>query len=142
LRDSIIWCDSRAVEIGEKAFNAIGADVCSSCLLNSPGNFTASKLSWVKNNEPEVYNKTYKMMLPGDFIAMKLTGDITTTSSSLSEGIFWDFKKDEISKSVMDHFGFRASLVPKVQPLFSCHGNLSSQVAEQLSLKEGIPITY
>ena len=142
LRDSIIWCDSRAVEIGENAFNTIGAETCSSCLLNSPGNFTASKLAWVKNNEPEVYKKVYKMMLPGDFIAMKLTGDITTTSSALSEGIFWDFKKDEISKSIMEYFGFEDSIIPKVQPLFSSHGYLSPGIAEQLSLKTGIPVTY
>ncbi|MEO6327711.1 MAG: FGGY family carbohydrate kinase [Ginsengibacter sp.] len=142
LRDSIIWCDSRAVEIGDNALNAIGVQTCSSCLLNSPGNFTASKLSWVKNNEPEIYWKIDKMMLPGDFIAMKLTGEITTTSSALSEGIFWDFNKDEISKSVMEYFGFESSLIPKVQPLFSSHGNLSAKVAELLSLKKDIPVTY
>jgi xylulokinase len=142
LRDSIIWCDSRAVEIGENALNAIGAETCSSCLLNSPGNFTASKLSWVKNNEPSIYDRIYKMMLPGDFIAMRLTGEITTTSSALSEGIFWDFKKDEISKSVMEYFGYSNSIVPTVEPLFSAHGNLLPEVASQLSLKENIPVTY
>ncbi len=142
LRDSIIWCDSRAVEIGENAFNEIGEEVCSSCLLNSPGNFTASKLAWVKNNEPEIYKEIDKIMLPGDFIAMKLTGEITTTSSALSEGILWDFQKDEISKDVMGNFGFDDSLVPKVQPLFSSHGKLLPAVAEQLCLNADIPVTY
>jgi len=142
LRDSIIWCDGRAIEIGENALHAIGVHTCSSCLLNSPGNFTASKLAWVKTNEPEVYKKIDKMMLPGDFIAMKLTGDITTTSSALSEGIFWDFKKDEISKSVMEYFEFDNLLVPKVLPLFSSHGKLLSEVAEKLSLKKDVPVTY
>jgi xylulokinase len=142
LRDSIIWCDSRAVEIGDKAFNTIGAEVCSSCLLNSPGNFTASKLSWIKNNEPGTYNQIDKMMLPGDFIALKLTGEVTTTSSALSEGIFWDFKEDDISKSVMKYFDFDNSLIPKVQSLFSSHGTLLPKVAAQLSLKENIPVTY
>lgn len=142
LRDSIIWCDSRAVEIGNNAFNAIGADTCFSCLLNSPGNFTASKLFWVKNNEPEIYSKIDKMMLPGDFIAMKLTGEITITSSALSEGIFWDFKKDKISEELMNHYGFEHSLIPKVQPLFSSHGILSAEAADNLSLKKDIPVTY
>ena len=142
LRDSIIWCDSRAVGIGDNAFNKIGAETCSSCLLNSPGNFTASKLAWVKNNEPEIYKRIDKMMLPGDFIAMKLTGDITTTSSALSEGIFWDFKKDEISKDIMKYYEFESSVIPKVQPLFSPHGYLSAEVAAQLSLKKNIPVTY
>lgn len=118
LRDSIIWCDSRAVEIGENALQAIGENTCSSCLLNSPGNFTASKLAWVKNNEPGIYSKADKMMLPGDFIAMRLTGEVTTTSSALSEGIFWDFKNDEISKDVLGYYKFGENLIPKVRSLF------------------------
>ncbi|MDP4283605.1 MAG: FGGY family carbohydrate kinase [Bacteroidota bacterium] len=142
LRDSIIWCDSRAVETGEKAFDAIGEDICSSRLLNSPGNFTASKLSWVKNNEPEIYKQIDKIMLPGDFIAMKLTGEITTSASALSEGIFYDFKKNGISSDVMNYFGFGNSLIPEVKLVFSSHGNLLKSIAQELSLKEGIPVTY
>ncbi len=142
LRNSIIWCDSRAVEIGEDAFKAIGEDICSSCLLNSPGNFTASKLGWVKNNEPKIYKEIDKIMLPGDFIAMKLTGDITTTSSALSEGILFDFKKDGISNDVMNHFGFADSLLPELKSLFSSHGKLLPEIAKQLSLKKTIPVTY
>ncbi len=142
LRDSIIWCDSRAVEIGEEALNGIGKETCSSCLLNSPGNFTASKLEWVKNNEPEIYKKIDKIMLPGDFIAMKLTGEITTTSSALSEGILWDFKKDRLSKDVMDHFDFDDSLIPKVEPLFSSHGKILPSLAKQLGLNENCVVTY
>ena len=142
LRDSIIWCDSRAVAIGAQAHDEIGEEICTSCLLNSPGNFTASKLAWVKSNEPEIYKKIDKIMLPGDFIAMKLTGEITTTSSALSEGILWDFKKDSISEAVMDNFGFDHSLIPDVRPLFSSHGKLLRGIAQQLSLNENIPVTY
>lgn len=142
LRDSIIWCDSRAVATGENAFNAIGEEICSSCLLNSPGNFTASKLGWVKTNEPEVYNKINKIMLPGDFIAMKLTGQVTTSASALSEGILYDFKKDSISSDVMNYFGFENSLIPGVQDLFSAHGKLLPEVAQQLSLNENTTVTY
>ncbi|MEO6136888.1 MAG: FGGY family carbohydrate kinase [Ginsengibacter sp.] len=142
LRDSIIWCDSRAVSIGAQAQVEIGEEICSSHLLNSPGNFTASKLSWVKNNEPEIYKQIDKVMLPGDFIAMKLTGEITTTSSALSEGILWDFKKDTISADVMKNFGFDESLIPEVRPLFSSHGNLLPAIAKQLCLPENIPVAY
>ena len=142
LRDSIIWCDSRAVEIGENAFNKIGHEKCLSHLLNSPGNFTASKLAWVKKNEPAVYEKIAHVMLPGDFISMKLTGTITTSISALSEGIFWDFKNKEISKSVLDHFGFDASFFPAIQDVFSHHGILQVTVANALQLKAGIPVTY
>ena len=142
LRNSIIWCDSRAVEIGEKAFNKIGQEKCLSHLLNSPGNFTASKLAWVKENEPAIYDKIDKMMLPGDFIAMKLTGETTTTVSALSEGIFWDFKENNISEDVIEYFDLDKRLFPSVQPLFSSHGTLKDTVASRLSLKKGIPVSY
>jgi xylulokinase len=142
LRDSIIWCDSRAVPYGEKAFDAIGHEKCLSHLLNSPGNFTAAKLAWVKENEPEVYAQIHTIMLPGDFIAMQLTGEITTSIAALSEGIFWDFKNNCISKEVVDYFGFDISIFPKVQDVFSNHGELSASVANTLFLKAGIPISY
>jgi xylulokinase len=142
LRDSIIWCDSRAVAIGNKAFDEIGAEHCMSCLLNSPGNFTASKLSWVKENEPGVYVSIYKMMLPGDFIAMKLTGVIGTTSSALSEGMLWDFEKEELAQPVMDHFGFDADLIPERHPVFSSHGMIKPDIANELSLSKNIAVTY
>lgn len=106
LRDSIIWCDSRAVTLGNVAFDELGHEYCLSHLLNSPGNFTASKLAWVKQNEPEVYAKIHKVMLPGDFIAMKLSSSITTSISALSEGVFWDFKTDTLSAALMHHYGF------------------------------------
>ncbi|HZW71211.1 MAG TPA: FGGY family carbohydrate kinase [Hanamia sp.] len=142
LRDSIIWCDSRAVEIGEEALHEIGEEICSSCLLNSPGNFTASKLAWVKENEPAIYEKIDKIMLPGDFIAMKLTGKITTTSSALSEGILWDFKKDNISSDVMQNFKFENSLIPDVESLFSSHGKILPELAQQLGINENAEVTY
>jgi xylulokinase len=142
LRNAIIWCDSRAVEIGNKAFNEIGSEYCLSHLLNSPGNFTASKLAWVKENEPAVYEKIHKLMLPGDFIAFKMTGDITTTNSALSEGVFWDFQHEGLSTDIMRYFEFDNALVPTIQSLFSAHGYLKASVASRLSLKEGIPVTY
>lgn len=142
LRDSIIWCDSRAVEIGNEAYEAIGEKVCNESLLNSPGNFTASKLAWVKQNEPEIYKQVYKMMLPGDFIAMKLTGEITTSSSALSEGVLWDFSKEELSHDVMEYYGFDNEVIPAIQPLFSAHGLVQQSVADLLGLQAGIPVTY
>lgn len=142
LRDSIIWCDSRAVAIGNTAFRSIGEKACLSRLLNSPGNFTASKLAWVKENEPGVYGQAAAFMLPGDFIAMKLTGDITTTPSALSEGICWDFAKDQLSEDVFSYFGFDKALVPAVRNVFAEHGLLKESVAGMLSLRAGIPVSY
>ena len=142
LRNSIIWCDSRAVPYGNAAFETIGEQKCLSHLLNSPGNFTAAKLAWVKENEPTNFEKIDKIMLPGDFIAMKLTGTISTSTSSLSEGIFWDFKNDSLSKDVMNYFGFDEKIIPNVQPVFSEHGFVTNEVADKLQLKKGIPVTY
>lgn len=142
LRNSIIWCDSRAVQTGEDAFGAIGHEKCLYHLLNSPGNFTASKLAWVKVNEPALFEKTDKFMLPGDFIAMKFTGSVTTTSSALSEGIFWDFRTNNLSAEVLSYFGFDRSLFPEIRTLFSSHGSLKDTVATRLSLRPGIPVSY
>ena len=142
LRDSIIWCDSRAVNLGNKAFQTIGEEWCLSHLLNSPGNFTASKLAWVKENEPAVFEKIHQVLLPGDFIAMKLSGQTTTTISALSEGIFWDFKNHELSKEVFSHYGFDTSLIPEIKNVFTTHGLLKEDVAAILSLKANIPVAY
>jgi xylulokinase len=142
LKNSIIWCDSRAVDIGEEAFVHLGREKCLSRLLNSPGNFTASKLAWVKENEPAVYEKIDKVMLPGDFIAMKMTGEITTTVSALSEGILWDFREHAVSTDIINYFGFDLSLFPSARSLFSAHGHLKDTVATRLSLKAGIPVSY
>ena len=142
LRPSIIWCDSRAVEIGNKAFEKIGSDYCLNNLLNSPGNFTASKLRWVKENEPGVYANIYKAMLPGDFIAMKLTGEINSTISGLSEGIFWDFKNHCISKKILDQYEVDEKILPDVHPTFSVQGKITTQVADELGLKAGTVVSY
>lgn len=142
IRDSIIWCDSRAVDIGNLAFEEIGESRCLSHLLNSPGNFTASKLAWVKANEPRVFESIDQIMLPGDFIAMQFTGTCTTSIASLSEGIFWDFNNNNLGKDVFDYFGFPTSIIPPIQNVFSEHGYLIADVASQLSLKPRIPVTY
>ncbi|HOZ84711.1 MAG TPA: FGGY family carbohydrate kinase [Niabella sp.] len=142
LRNSIIWCDSRAVPFGQHAFESLGEHHCLQTLLNSPGNFTASKLAWVKENEPELFAQIDKIMLPGDYIAYKLTGKVTTSSSALSEAVLWNFKTNSIATTLMDFYGFDQSIIPDVQEVFSNHGIISKQVAEELSFQEGIGVTY
>ncbi|MFV0607272.1 MAG: xylulokinase [Niabella sp.] len=142
LRHSIIWCDSRAVPFGEQAFQAIGEDECLKNLLNSPGNFTAAKLAWVKKEEPALYEKIDKIMLPGDFIAMKFTEEITTTPSALSEGVLWDFTNHQVAQDVMDYFGFDKNFIPEIKNVFAKHGTLAKAVAAELSLTAGISVTY
>ena len=142
LRPSIIWCDSRAVPYGEKAFRDLGADKCLSHLLNSPGNFTAAKLAWVKENEPALYNNIYKVMLPGDYLALKLSGVANTTVSGLSEGMFWDFKNNQVAEFLMDYYGFDKSLIADIVPTFAVQSEVCGEAAAELGLKAGTPITY
>ena len=142
LRPAIIWCDSRAVPYGNKACEDLGADWCLGHLLNSPGNFTAAKLSWVKENEPELFEKIYKIMLPGDYIALRLTGELCTTVSGLSEGMMWDFAQNRPAKELLDYFGFSEDILPEVRPTFSEQGRLSAAAAAELGLAAGIPVTY
>lgn len=142
LRPSIIWCDSRAVELGDRAFKDLGEERCLSHLLNSPGNFTASKLKWVRENEPQVFEKVDKFMLPGDYIAMRLTGEICSTVSGLSEGILWDFKNNRIADFLLEYYGISSQTIPQVVPAFSNQGVVQEEVAELLGLRPGIPVGY
>ena len=142
LRPSIIWCDSRSVDYGDKAMKALGKDYCLSHLLNSPGNFTASKLAWVKENEPELFGRIHKIMLPGDYIAMRLTGEIKTSFTGLSEGIFWDFSDNGVSEELMSYYGFNEDILPEAVSSFSVQGRLYGQVADELGLPQGIPVSY
>lgn len=142
LRPSIIWCDSRAVPYGEKAFRDLGAEQCLGHLLNSPGNFTAAKLAWVKENEPDIYEKIYKVMLPGDYIAMRLSGVANTTVSGLSEGMLWDFKNNRVADFLTKYYGFDESIISDIVPTFSIQSEVSAEAAAETDLKAGTPITY
>ena len=142
LRPSIIWCDSRAVPYGERAFRDLGAELCLGHLLNSPGNFTAAKLAWVKENEPALFDRIDKIMLPGDYIAMKLSGEVKTTISGLSEGMLWDFKTKKPAKFLLDYFGFDESMLADIVPTFAIQSVVSKEAAVELGLKEGTPISY
>ena len=142
IRDAIIWCDSRAVPYGQKALEVIGSDVCLAKVLNSPGNFTLAKLAWVKENEPENFAKAKYYMLPGDYLAMRMTGKACTTASGLSEGIAWDFKAEAPAQFLFDYFGFDTALVPEIVPTFGQQGNLKGDIAAELGLAEGTPVTY
>lgn len=142
LRDAIIWCDSRGVPFGEKAFAELGSEATLSHLLNSPGNFTAAKLQWVKENEPEIFGRTDKIMLPGDYIAMRLTGEVCTTASGLSEMMLWDFKTNALAGFLMDYFGYDSSIIPEIKDTFCEQGRLTAAAATELGLAEGTPVTY
>ena len=142
LRPAIIWCDSRAVPYGQKAFEALGPDWCLKHLLNSPGNFTAAKLAWVKENEPEVFARIHKIMLPGDYIALRMTGEACTTVGGLSEGMMWDFAENRPAQELLDFYGFSPDILPTVLPTFGEQGRLLPSAAAELGLPAGIPITY
>jgi len=142
LRPSIIWCDSRAGDIGRKAFAAMGERLCLSEMLNSPGNFTASKLCWVKNNEPALYEKAFKALLPGDFLALRMTGEYATTVSGLSEGMFWNFRSNDLAMALLSYYGIRDDLVARIVPSMGLQGSITAGAARELGLQAGTPVTY
>ncbi|MDP5172530.1 MAG: FGGY family carbohydrate kinase [Bacteroidia bacterium] len=142
LRPAIIWCDGRAVKIGQQAFEEIGEKYCLENFLNSPGNFTASKLKWVKDHEPDIYQKIDKVMLPGDFIAYKLTGEKQTTVSGLSEAILWNFQEKRIAHEVLDYFELSSDVLPGCVPTFSIQGRVSQEAADLTGLASGTPLSY
>ena len=141
-RPAIIWCDGRAVPYGERAFRDIGGETCLGRLLNSPGNFTAAKLAWVKENEPEVYGRLWKVFLPGDYLAFRMTGEAATTASGLSEAILWDSSREEPAGFLLDYFGFDRGLFPSLVPTFGEQGRLTASAAAELGLAAGIPVSY
>ncbi len=142
LRPAIIWCDSRGVPYGEKAFKEIGEEQCLSHILNSPGNFTATKLAWVKEHEPELFEKIDKILLPGDYIAMRLTDRVCTTISGLSEAMLWDFKTGDVADFLIEYLGFSRDIIPEIVPTFAVQGYVTAAAAADLGLAEGIPVTY
>jgi xylulokinase len=142
LRPSIIWCDSRAVAIGDKAFAEIGEEKSLAHFLNSPGNFTASKLKWVKEHEPQLYSRIDKIMLPGDYLALCLTGEICTTASGLSEGILWDYQSESPASLLLDYYGISAQLLPRIAPTFAVQGEVTEAVAQELGFTAGTPVAY
>lgn len=142
LRPSIIWCDSRAVPLGNAALAEMGTDYCFGHLLNSPGNFTAAKLRWVQQNQPEIFSKIHKVMLPGDYIAMKLTGEITTTASGLSEGTLWDFKEQRVATELLDHWGIDVAVIPTIVPSFGVQGTVRAEIADALGLNTNVKVCY
>ncbi len=142
VRPSIIWCDSRAVATGDAAFDALGRETCLRRLLNSPGNFTAAKLAWVKEHEPAVFERIDRAMLPGDYVAYRMTGEARTTVSGLSEAVLWDFERGELARFVLDHFGIPRAMIPDTVPTFGLQGSLTTAAAAELALAPGVPVSY
>ena len=142
LRPAIIWCDSRAVALGQRAFAELGEAYCLENFLNSPGNFTASKLRWVRENEPAVYARIHKVLLPGDYLAYRLTGQLQTTVSGLSEGVLWNFRRQAVAQELLDYYDIKADLLPDVVDTFGVQGHLSAAAAAALGLTAGTPLSY
>lgn len=142
LRPSIIWCDSRAVPYGDQAFEDLGEEYCLSNLLNSPGNFTASKLKWVKENQPEIYQQIYKIMLPGDYIAYRLSGEMNTSITGLSEGVFWNFKENAIAETLLDYYEISKDKLADIVPTYGVQSRVSNDAASTLGIAVGTPITF
>src|SRR5690606_9572264 len=135
-------CDSRAVQIGNEAFSQLQEQSFLATHLNSPGNFTASKLAWVKQHESAVYEQIHKFMLPGDYLSMCFTGEINSNVSSISEGVLWNFEKNQLSDLLLNHYGIDESLVPHLLPIFSTYGKIRPSVADELGFSSDVVVSF
>lgn len=142
LRPAIIWCDSRAIPLGEKAFQEIGEEKALKKLLNSPGNFTAAKLAWVKNNEPDIYNKIAFIGLPGDWLAARLTGQLNATVSGLSEGIFIDHSTGQISNDVLNAFSIDKNFIKQPGESFRRFGKVLPTWCDEFGFNADAEVCY
>ena len=142
LHNAIIWCDSRAVETGQKAEIEIDNDIFKMKTLNTPGNFTASKLKWLQDNKQDIYDKIHKIMLPGDFIVHKLTNKLTTTPMGLSEGIMWDFQSQAVSEDILDYYNIKNTLIPHVVDSIGDQGTVSDDMVERFGFGKDIKVSY
>ncbi len=141
LRDAIIWCDSRAVPYGSLLADHIGTKQCLDSMLNLPGNFTASKLAWIREHEPDIYKKIACVMLPGDYICYRLTGELSTTAGNLSEGCFWDFKGHRLSPKILEALGLSIDHFPAILQCMDNHGVTRGQI-DINGLPDEIPVCY
>lgn len=144
LRSSVIWCDSRAVSTGRELEEKLDANAFLGSHYNVPGNFTFSKLRWVQKHQPDIFEQSEKFMLPGDYIAFRMTGEIRTSYTGLSEAILWNFKEGKANEDLLRQWDMDPRLIPGHAPSFATQGYVHATAREELGLDSGgkIPVSY
>lgn len=140
LRRSILWCDQRTVKqceyIMRKSRQTLVKSTCNPALTG----FTLPKVIWVRQEEPKIYDKIHKMLLPKDYIRFKLTGEFATEVSDASGTLMLDVKKRKWSEDVLSAFGINKEALPVVYESVQITGKITPEAARETGLKEGIPV--
>ena len=138
IRRSIIWCDQRTANEVKEITDKVGAERLIDITANPAiTGFIAAKIMWVKNNEPQNYEKCRHILLPKDYIRFMLTGEYATEVSDASGMQLLDIPNRCWSDEVLDKLGIDKSLLAKVYESPEITGKVTKQVAELTGLAEG-----
>ena len=141
LRPAILWNDGRSTEETDYLNNVIGKEKLSKLTANIAfAGFTAPKILWVKNNEPEIFAKISKIMLPKDYISYMLSGSFATDYSDASGMLLLDVKNKKWSKEMIDICGISDDILPKLYESYEVVGAIKPELAKELGLNDDIKI--
>ncbi|HOD80027.1 MAG TPA: xylulokinase [Phycisphaerae bacterium] len=142
LRPSIIWNDQRTAREAAEIEAAVGGKKKLIALVGNVAqtSFTLTKLLWVRRNEPKIYDKIAHMLLPKDYIRLRLTGEFVGDVSDMSGTLILDQKKRNWSKKIISTFQLDQRILPPVVESHEITGRLTADVAEQLGLSAGTPV--
>jgi xylulokinase len=141
LRPAILWCDQRTGKQCQYITEKIGAERLID-LVSNPAltGFTAGKLIWVRENEPEIYEKIYKILLPKDYIRFRLTGEFATEVSDASGTLFLDVKKRKWSDELLDELDIDKDILPECFESSVVSGKVNTKASKETGLMEGTPV--
>ena len=141
IRPALLWNDGRTQKETDYLNQVIGKETLSKYTANIAfTGFTAPKILWVKNNEPENFAKIAKIMLPKDYIAYKLSGSFCTDVSDASGMLIFDVKNKCWSKEMLDICGITEDQVAKVYESYDVVGTLKPELAKEFGLPETVKI--
>ena len=141
IRNAIIWADQRSEKEIQKIYDITGKDTYRGTVLNSLSTgFLISSLMWVKEHEPENFEKIAKIMLPKDYLAYKLSGSFCTDVSDASGMLLMDVKNRSWSKEMMDICGITEDKLPKLYDSYEGVGTLKKEIADELGFAENVKV--
>ena len=141
IRPALLWNDGRTYEECDYLNNVIGKDKLSEYTANiSFTGFTAPKILWVKNKEPENFARIEKIMLPKDYIAYRLSGVHCTDVSDASGMLIFDVKNRRWSKEMLEICGIREEQLAKVYESYEAVGNVLPEIAAELDIPQTVKV--
>ncbi|WP_136689820.1 xylulokinase [Halorhabdus amylolytica] len=141
LRPAILWNDTRTSEQCAEIEERVGEDRIIELASNPPfEGFTAPKILWVQEHEPEVFERTEKILLPKDFIRLKLTGEFATDVSDASGTLLLNVGERDWSTEILETLDIPRELLPEVYESPKVTGEITDAVSERTGLPAGTPV--